>query len=463
MPRSRIRQALATAAPVTSLGVALGVALSCSPEASEYGPTGTIGFAADRPELMEVIPAPMYIGTNEFVLEAQRLHPTGLDLHRNVVVRTCGPTTGVCHNQKEYPDLHTATLLLDAVNAPCNVQPGDPLNVFDGCEVNGDRFRLGGSREIEIGYVKYIPGEKDFGDERMPTLESPGLHIRLQEPIQLDGDRNRTWGDGRILRTFKQGNELSTVAVDHYDTSWYVIEDGLHLVGEVNEWQAGRVTEILDRGVIQGDVNQNGVYGAREVTPFSLLSAGNPEASYLIGRLRGELGGLAIPGTRMPLANQPLSIADMLALFCFVEGLPPQTDGVYNMDSPINYADCTWSADPEGLNLLGNGASWLSRVQPLLEANCGGCHGGDAPQSGFDVLAEGLYERLLGVSTQAPGMPFVTPGDPSQSYLWQKLTSGPGLVGLGMPLDASLAVVPLPEGALKDIETWILNGAAERE
>jgi hypothetical protein len=450
-----------TAATLVGLGAL--VFSGCSPDASEFGPTGTLDFEPERPQLAAPATAPVYTGTNSFVLEAQELHPTGLYLHRNVIVRTCGPTTGVCHNQKEYPDLHLSTLLLDAVNAPCNVQPGDPKNVFDGCEVNGDRLQLRDSREVEIGYITYVTGEVDYGDESMPTRESPGLHIELQSPLELNDGQTRTWGTARFLHTFEDAGQLSTVAIEHYDTAWYLIDGGKHLVGEVNEWQVEQVTQLLNRGILQGDVNQNGIYGAREVTPFNLLKAGDPERSYLIGRLRGELGGVKIPGTRMPLANQPLSIADMLALFCFVEGLPEQTDGVYNMDSPINYADCSWSSDPEGLNLLGNGATWLGRVKPLLEANCGGCHGGEEPQFGFDVLADGLYERLLTASMQNPNMPFVTPGDPTQSYLWLKLTAAEGIIGTGMPLDANAMVTQLPEGALTDIETWILNGAAEEE
>lgn len=438
------------------------VALGACSEPTDYGPGGTIDFKPERPTLMPKSEAPEYTGTNAFVQEAQSLHRTALDLHRNVIVRTCGPTNGVCHNQKEYPDLHTPAHLLEAVNAPCNVQPGDPTKVFDGCEGAGDRLRLGESREVEIGYVNYITGEVDYGDDKMPGLESPGLHIQLQEPISI-GEQNRSWGDVRFIRTFVENNELNDVTFERYQTAWYLIEDGKHLVGEVQEWQVDRVTELLAKGITQGDMNRNGVYGARESAPFRLLRAGDPEQSYLIGRLRGELKGLKIPGTRMPLANQPLSIADMLGLFCFVEGLPNETTGVYDLDSSIDYENCSWSSDPEGLNLLGNGATWLGRVQPLLESNCGGCHGGETPESGFDVLTDGLYERLIGNSTQVPTMPFITPGDPAQSYLWLKLTSGMGMIGNGMPLDSNNMVAPLPEGALADIQTWIMNGAKGNE
>jgi hypothetical protein len=101
-------------------------------------------------------------------------------------------------------------------------------------------------------------------------------------------------------------------------------------------------------------------------------------------------------------------------------------------------------------------------VQPLLEANCGGCHGGTEPQAGFDVVSEGVYERLLGPSTQKPNMNFIEPGDPSKSYLWLKLNaiSGDGTIdGFPMPIDPISGTRKLSEGALADLETWILNGA----
>ncbi len=448
-----------------ALGAGLAGALfagGCGQAASDYGPSGKIEFDTQYPQLMEVVDAPPYTGSDAYVLEAQRLHPTGLQLHKNVIVRTCGPTDGVCHNQKEYPDLHAASYFLDAVNAPCNIQPGDWASVYDGCEQSGDKLTLGDSRKVEIGWMDYINGDSDYGDENPPGLDSPGLHIRLQSAIDIGDGRTRTWGRARVYRSEIDDGTVVELSGEQLETEWFVLEGGTHLVGEVPEYRADQVAALLDSGISQGDMNRNGVYGARAATPLSMLKAGAPEESYLIGRLRGELAGSVIPGTRMPLANEPLTIADMLALFCLVEGLPKKMDGIFDLNSPINYEDCSYSADPEGLNLLGNGATWLGRVQPLLVANCQGCHGAEEPLGEFDVVSEGLYERLLEDSKQV-AMPFITPGDPAQSYLWQKLTAGESAIGLAMPLDAQLQPRTLPEGALADIETWILNGAAAEE
>lgn len=436
---------------------------SCGQDASEYGPGGTIEFETNRPELMGAETVPPYTGSNPYVLDALELHPTGERLHKNVIIRTCGPTAGVCHNQMEYPGLNTQSNFLAAIDAPCNVQPGDWASVFDGCEQPGARIRIGDSREVEIAWVDLVPGAEDLGGDNGPGLESPGLHIHLQAPINVGGDSGRTWGTAAFLTNEIVDGKVKSVATAHYDTEWFVLEGGQHLVGEVREWQVDRVTGLIDSGIQQGDMNRNGVFGAREREPLSLLKAGDPEGSYLIGRLRGELKGEAIPGTRMPLANEPLTIVDMLALFCLVESIPTQRAGLYDLETPINYEECSWAEDPEGLNLLGKGATWLGRVQPLLIANCAGCHGSEAPQSGFDVVSDGLYERLLAPSLQVPEMPYITPGDPSQSYLWLKLTAGDGALGLQMPLDAQNVPRELGPGPLTDIETWINNGALAEE
>lgn len=427
-------------------------------------PQGTIDFETKRPQLMDVAEVPPYSGSNPIVLDAASRLSTGLELHRNVIVRTCGPTSGVCHNQKEYPDLHTASNLVNAINAPCNVQPGDWSAVFDGCERPGDMFSFGGDgKRIEVAYIDYVPGEAKYGDDQTPSNDSPGLHIHLASPFKV-GDRNRRWARGEFTGKFvNQDNKVveSTYAV--YETDWWYLDGGQHLVGVVNEWQIDRVEKLVAQGIVQGDMNRNGTFGARESTRLQLLKAGDPERSYLIGRVRGELKGQPIPGTRMPLANQPLSVSEMLALYCFIEGLPEKLVGEFDMLAPINYEECSWAQNPEELNLLGDNVTWLGFVKPLLEANCGGCHGGANPQGGFDVLSDGAYERLLGDSLQKPGTRLITPGSLEESYLWTKLTGGTEIVGLVMPLDSGNAPRPLSEALLNDVATWITNGAAAEE
>lgn len=442
----------------------LAVVLCGCGEAEVQRPKGTLELETKRPELMDTPAVPTYSGSNAIVLEAVSRLNTGLDLHKNVIIRTCGPTAGVCHNQKEYPDLHTASNLVNAINAPCNVQPGDWSAVYDGCEQPGDTFSFGSEKKrVEIAYIDYIPGEPNFGDSGPPTAKSPGFHVYLAEPLNA-GDRNRRWGTGKFTGKFitDDGKVKESTYAD-FDTEWWYLDGGRHIVGAVREWQVNAVEGLLTQGIVQGDMNRNGVFGSREATRLHLLQAGDPERSYLIGRVRGELNGEKIPGTRMPLANQPLSVPEMLALYCFIEGLPSKIEGELDMLAPINYEECTFAKNPEELNLLGENVTWLGFVKPLLEANCGGCHGGQAPQGAFDIMSDGVYERLLGNSTQAPSMPLVTPGNLENSYLWLKLTGGAGAIGQVMPLDSDNVPRPLSQALLDDVATWITNGAAAEE
>jgi hypothetical protein len=138
-------------ASIASLAVLAATLVACGGELEDAKLSGEIGFQPERPSLGAAQNPERYTGTNATVLEAQERLGTGLELHRKVVHRTCGPDGGVCHNSKEYPDLHTPANFLGAIGAPCNVQPGGFEAVFDRCERPGDRLELGGRRRIEIG------------------------------------------------------------------------------------------------------------------------------------------------------------------------------------------------------------------------------------------------------------------------------------------------------------------------
>lgn len=439
-------------------------ASACGQPPSEEEVLGKkIDFEPNRPEQSQDSEVSPYQGDNDIVLEAQSRFRTGLDLHSKVIYRTCTPNGGVCHNQKEYPDLHTPANFFSTVGAPCNVQPGEWESVYDRCERPGDRFKLSGldMREIEVGWLEFIPGEEvDYGEDNMPDAGSVGLHIYLHDPIQID--RNETYDTGQFIRTFVgEDGKVKDLAFANFRTRWWILDDGKHLMAEVRNYQVDQVNELMSVGIVQGDTNRNGTYGAREQTPASLLTAGHPEKSYLIGRLRGSMEGETVPGSRMPLANQPLSIPEMLALYCFVEGLDPDAATPPDGTSPIDYKNCSYSDDPESLNLLGEGVTWSGRITRILQANCGGCHGGTNPAADLDVTAEDAYTRLLGPSTQKPDMNFIEPGEPDQSYLWLKLNGDESIEGSPMPIDPLNGERTLTQAELADINTWIVNGAMD--
>jgi hypothetical protein len=213
---------------------------------------------------------------------------------------------------------------LSAVGAPCNTQPGTLEAVFDRCDQPGDRFRLdNGSvaqRDLEIGHIENVPGEP-LGDDVPIADDTPGLHIYLADPLVTE--RDAIYGPGQCVRTFVSTAALvEDLAYFTFTTRWAVLEGGLHIFGRVQTSQFDDATRLLAVGVVEGDKNRNGVYGAREARPVSLLVPGDPEQSYLIARLRGFMMEDEVPGSRMPLANQPLSTTKMLALFCVARPCP---------------------------------------------------------------------------------------------------------------------------------------------
>ncbi len=432
------------------------LAAACGPDFSPEGLGTDIDFVPDRPEIQGERTTTPYAGTDPYVIDAQRRFRTGLDVQQKVIYRTCTPFDGVCHNQKEYPDLHTPANFVNVIGAPCNVQPGDYTSVWDRCEPRGDLMRLDEfSSAAEVAWIEVIQGEEvEFGDDNPPDATSPGLHIVLRGEVPMEGAR--TSDNARFFRDF-QGESL---VFARFRTRWWKVGPN-RIMGEVGQQRSDDANRLVLAGLHQGDQNRNGIFGAELGDNIPMINPGKPEQSYMVARIRGQANGEQIPGSRMPLANQPLDITDMLALFCFIEGLP--VDAEPNLADAIDYTACTYAADPENLNLLGDGVTYATRISKILETNCGGCHGGAAPAEEFDILAEDAYQRLLQPSVQLPAMPLVTPGDPTASYLWLKITGHEDIVGERMPVDPLMGTRTLTQAELGDIETWIINGAVENE
>lgn len=422
---------------------------------------GTLDFTPARPERETGGAATLYSGDDPIVAEAQARFPTALDLHAKVIRRSCSPLDGVCHHTKEYPDLHTAANFLGIIEAPCNVQAGTREGIFDRCERPGDRFQLAtdavDSGPAEIGQIHLIPGEKpEYSNESPPTETSPGLHVVLADPIRTD--RTEIWSGGRFIRTFIEDGLVRDIAYQTYSTRWWVLEGGKRLVGEVNTWQQDEVTRLMDVGVIEGDPNMNGLFGARAGDPIALVVPGAPEESYLVGRLRGTIEGEDVPGTRMPLANQPLSNSEMLALYCFIEGLTQQPS---RLDTAIDYVACSWSRDPTNLDVYGptTDVTWTGRIKSILELNCGGCHDAESPNAGLALAGEDVHATLIAEAAAPNGMRFIEPGDPERSYLWLKLVNDVSIEGSPMPSSPISGWRPLPAAELEAIRVWIIQGA----
>ncbi|MET0402570.1 MAG: hypothetical protein ABW123_09215, partial [Cystobacter sp.] len=335
------------------LAVLGALSLACGGSGSAPSDPGNIPFEPERPVPGASGSTPRYTGSDADVLAAQLTYPTGLELHRKLVMRTCSGSNGVCHNQKEYPDLHTAGTFLASIGAPCNVQSGNWTGVFDRCERLGDRVRFTEQsiRDNEVGWFELIPGETPRLDPNgnRPDASTPGLHLYVHDPVA--GTQTRMGSTGTFVRTFiNEAGEVQDLAFASYRTNWWVLDDAMggarrHLFAEVNPYQRDSVESLVASGIVQGDQNRNGVYGRRKASTVPMIKPGKPEESYLVARLRGAMQGESVPGTRMPLANQPPSVQDMLALMCFVEGLDPNARQ-WSLESSIDYTKCSYSADP---------------------------------------------------------------------------------------------------------------------
>jgi hypothetical protein len=438
------------------------LALGACTTGTSFDP-GEIEFDPDRPETSKPDDPDPYTGDDLVVLEAQSNFRTGIEFHQKVIWRTCTPNGGVCHNSKEFPDLRTPANFVNAFGENCNVQYGEYQSVYDRCERPGDRFKLSGgginTGQIEIGWIQDVQGEVWEG-EGLPPEDASGIHIHLADP--LPGDQTEVYATAEFERTFITDGKVEDFTFFEYPTRWYILPGRTHLIGEVREYQSDQLQQLLAVGIVEGDPNRNGVFGAREGDPVHLLEPGSPETSYLIARLRGTMEGEDVPGSRMPLANPPFTVPEMLALFCLVEGFPE--DGTEaDLDRGIDYANCSYSDDPASLNLLGAGVTWVARISKILEVNCGGCHGGNSPEADLLLVGDDVYARLLEPSSQNPDMPLITPEDPMQSYLFLKLIGDESIVGNPMPYNPLTGEGTLTDGEISDIQMWIEAGAVENE
>ena len=90
--------------------------------------------------------------------------------------------------------------------------------------------------------------------------------------------------------------------------------------------------------------------------------------------------------------------------------------------------------------------TYTNDISSIL-SSCMGCHGSSG---GFTLN----YSNLFTNSTT--GMPYITPGDTSQSYLWKKING----TGSGANMSQKPGV-NLSTSDFSTIETWITEGAAE--
>jgi hypothetical protein len=116
--------------------------------------------------------------------------------------------------------------------------------------------------------------------------------------------------------------------------------------------------------------------------------------------------------------------------------------------------------------------SFSSQIQPILDENCVvGVAGQACHQTGgswFPTIytADMSYATLLEGDPSQSVLPYVTPMDIENSYVWRKLTNTITGVGRGLPMpsvDTSVTppmeAPPLPQAEMDLIHAWINEGA----
>lgn len=253
------------------------------------------------------------------VEEARILHPRMIDVFSGVIKRSCSPNPGVCHNDGNYPDLRTPGALMMTIDAPCNVEIPDPTAGWDACERTPDVVRFDDGSSARIAWTERIgPGVWRFALSEAPivTDEARAAFYTADGDVILE-----PLADWNVLGQRRLANTVMELTVSPAD---------------------GFVLDIIDatlRTVVGGDPNRNGQWGASAPTRGRMIVPGSLERSYLWGRLLGE-----VPGTRMPLANEPLSDADYAALACWIEQLARGSTG--DATTAIDYDACAYARAP---------------------------------------------------------------------------------------------------------------------
>lgn len=116
----------------------------------------------------------------------------------------------------------------------------------------------------------------------------------------------------------------------------------------------------------------------------------------------------------------------------------------------------------------GNPIKFDANIQPIYDRSCAlpSCHTPPVLNGGLDLSAGRAYNQTVGVnSTEKPGLKRVKPGDPDNSYLFQKIIGAPGISGVLMPNGcpgAPLAGQCLAPDEIEAIRTWILECAPRK-
>jgi hypothetical protein len=256
--------------------------------------------------------------------EALISYPSYRDLHEAVVTPMCGPRGGVCHNSKQFPDLHTPENMLASVGVRCNQLTDDPIAIVDLCEPRGDLL------VIKSGANSGFRTRIGFLAPKDPMEMAPtDLEITLRDPLP----HTATGANFAIVRDVDPqspievpvGFKLSTKEGEHKAT----IVGFASLSTGLKAFLYSRYMPGYSGQVLLGDPNRNGTFGYER--NGATIKPGKPELSFFVQRITGE-----VP-PKMPLANGELTAPQLYALQCWIAQM---SDDGSNADGPIDYSKC---------------------------------------------------------------------------------------------------------------------------
>lgn len=370
------------------------------------------------------------------------VYPDIATLHDLGVSRTCSLNGGVCHSQKNAPELTKPEDFLATVGQPCQLAAQDPSMVIDECEVPGDVLTLGGI-DTEILFVSIPPNEA-----------YPPKHLTLElaaaaPPLAAAGAKVR-----RLSQSKQEvlARPLVNVQLTEGVTAKQVVLDLTAVDPAVADFLDIRVAQS-DR-VRMGDANHNGL-AHPSASPWAEITPGDPARSFLYQRLLDDKYG-----PKMPLIQRTWTPAATRAVWCWIRGLPaaatPASIGIHDA---IDYAGCP--QDPKAPDPNASGG-WPA-VKLLMQSKCATslCHNADTHAAGLELTPTPAVFGLGVVnkpSAQVPTALRVAPGQPKASYLLCKID--PSCVDRAK----NTAVMPLGFAGLSDTEIkavseWIQNGA----
>jgi hypothetical protein len=382
------------------------------------------------------------------------------------VARTCGPNNGVCHDNRQFPDMQTVSGLLDAVNARCNQIRQDPATVDNLCEAAGDQLTIGpwksrigrviaGATSLTVTLKDKIPKGTSGALAVVRARDGlPPVTFAIPAAANVSASGSQVMLDRTVLADPKQAPGPGGTAMAPASMADF-LAPAAYTPGDENQVQLG-------------DPNGDGLFGAD--LGGAVVKPGAPMKSYLFLRVLSPLAVGNNPNTsmtapasmeaQMPIANfQYWDVDnDLTALWCWISGMKP--DGS-NADGPIDYAHCDTSQMPTPMHQGGEASTFSSVYAGVLQPRCATCHytGNKMGTTFYMDELQSTYDLLLGIRGSGPsenqlGLPYVTKSDPTKSYLYLKITGDPAITGAKMPLGGEL-----PQSAIDAVQTWIAQGA----